>query len=140
MRLAPSTAARRPRITLSVAAMIDATFLLLCYFLFTTAVGRTEDRLSPQLGGPKGGGAGDLTPQIVEVRHEGGRDVFMIGTRTFTERDRLAEALRVLPRDPGLFVRVHAGPSVAAAAAAMQAGHDAGFQRVTYVPAEEPGP
>jgi len=137
MRLAPASARRRPRITLSVAAMIDATFLLLCYFLFTTAAGRTEDRLTPQLGGGRGASAGDLAPQIVEVRREDASDIFELGTRRFTERDRLAEALRALPREPGLFVRVHPGPSVAAAAAAMQAAHDAGFERVTYVPVSE---
>jgi len=119
--------------------MIDATFLLLCYFIFTTAAGRPEDRLSPQLGGSRGGGASDLAPQIVEVRRDAEGDLFTIGTRNFRQRDRLAEALRELPREPGLFVRVHPGPPVSAAAAAMQAAADAGFERVTYVPGEPGG-
>jgi len=137
MRLLPPSARRRQRITLSVAAMIDATFLLLCYFIFTTAAARPEDRLSPALGGAKGGGAQDLTPQIVEVRRIDGREVFVIGTRSLFDRAALTEALRALPRDQGVFVRVHPGPSVGAAAMAMQAASDAGFKQVTYVPAED---
>lgn len=137
MRLIPASARRRPRITLSMAAMIDATFLLLCYFLFTTAASRPEDRLAPALGGAKGGGGQDLTPQIVEVRQIDGRDAFIVGTRTLTDRATLTEALRLLPRDQGVFVRVHAGPTVGAAAAAMQAASDAGFEQVTYVPADQ---
>lgn len=137
MRLVPANDRRRPRITLSVAAMIDATFLLLCYFIFTTASARPEDRLSPEIGGSRGGGAKDLAPQIVEVRREGDADVFLLGTRRFTDRVTLVEALRGLPHDEGLFVRVHPGPTVAAAAAAMQAAVDAGFERVTYLPAED---
>ena len=51
----------------------------------------------------------------------------------------LASALRELPKDAGLFIRVHAGPTVGFAAAAMQAGRDAGFDKVTYVPAGSSG-
>jgi biopolymer transport protein ExbD len=140
VRLIPARARRRPPIALNMAAMIDATFLLLCYFILTTGAARPEDRLSPALGGAKGGGAQDLTPQIVEVKRIDGRDAFVIGTRQLFDRSALTEALRTLPKEQGLFVRVHAGPTVAAAATAMQAGSDAGFKQVTYVPAEDGAP
>ena len=117
--------------------MIDATFLLLCYFLFTTAAGEPEDRLMPLLGGARGGGAQDLAPQIVEVRREAGQDVFILGTRRLADRLSLEDALRGLSRSEGLFVRVHPGPTVGAAAMVMQVAHDIGFEKVTYLPGED---
>jgi len=117
--------------------MIDATFLLLCYFIFTTASGRPEDRLTSALGGTTGAGAQDLAPQIIDVQRVGDADVFVLGMRRLEDREALTDALRALPREAGLFVRVHRGPRVASAVAAMQAGHDAGFTQVTYVPAED---
>lgn len=139
MRLAPRHREGNRRVVLSMSSMIDVTFLLLAYFLLTTIVTQREDRLSPNLAidrSSAGSREQDLEPQVLEVGLRDGAVTFTIGARTFTERDALLEALRELPKDPGLFVRVLEGPTVAAAASAIQCGRDAGFREVTYVPAE----
>jgi biopolymer transport protein ExbD len=120
--------------------MIDVTFLLLAYFLLTTIVSQREDRLSPNLAidrSSAGSRSQDLEPQVLEVSLRDGAVAWSIGSRVFTERADLLQALEELPKEPGLFVRVLDGPTVAAAAAAIQCGRDAGFKEVTYVPAEE---
>lgn len=139
MRLAPRHREGNRRVVLSMSSMIDVTFLLLAYFLLTTIVTQREDRLSPNLAidrSTSGSREQDLEPQVLEVAMRDGEVAFTIGARTFTERAALLEALRELPKGPGLFVRVLDGPTVAAAAAAIQCGRDAGFKEVTYVPAE----
>lgn len=133
-------AGRRRRsegVVLSMSTMIDVTFLLLAYFVVTTAANRPEDRLSPTLQGDRpaeAGPANDFQPQVVEVVILDGAPAFLLGSRTIRDRGELVEALRQLPKENGLFVRVADGPRVADAALALQAGHDAGFQQVTYVP------
>lgn len=140
MRIAPRHGRVRRRIALPMSSMIDVVFLLLAYFVVTSMVMEREDRLSPTLQVDDGGEAGvptDFEPQIVEVRQGDAGPVWWLGSRRFTDRAALTEALRRLPKAPGLFVRVSAGPDVAAAAAAIQCGRDAGFEEVTYVPAED---
>ncbi len=123
-----------------MSSMIDVTFLLLAYFLLTTIVTQREDRLSPNLSidrSSAGSSEQDLEPQIVEVSLRDGVVIWSVGGRNFTERDALLGALRDLPKGPGLFVRVLDGPTVAAAATAIQCGRDAGFKEVTYVPVDD---
>jgi biopolymer transport protein ExbD len=140
VRLAPRHREGNRRVVLSMSSMIDVTFLLLAYFLLTTIVTQREDRLSPNLAidrSSAGTSEQDLEPQVLEVALRDGVVTWSIGTRVFTERDELRAALEELPKAPGLFVRVLEGPTVAAAAAAIQCGRDAGFREVTYVPVEE---
>lgn len=125
-------------VVLNMSSMIDCTFLLLAFFLFTTASTRPEDRLTPNLriDRDRDAGAGsDFQPQIVEVLTTEQGHRYRLGTRLFADKGSLVEALRVLPREPGLFVRVDDSAPVGFAAAALQAGRDAGFEQVTYVPA-----
>jgi biopolymer transport protein ExbD len=122
-------------LALGLASMIDCTFLLLAYFIVTTAGQRREAALQADLGAERRASAGDFAPQIVDVEGAPDAPLFRIGGRAFPDQAALTDALRALPKEPGLHVRVHDGPSVASAAAAMQAGADAGFRRVVYVPA-----
>lgn len=140
MRLAPRHRGVNRKVTLSLSSMIDVVFLLLAYFIVTTVVTQREDRLSPNLAIEEDSGgmtAQDFEPQVLEVRLVDGVVQYSIGGRQFGEREPLTSALRELPQDPGLFVRVFDGPTVAAAATAIQCGRDAGFEEVTYVPVEE---
>ena len=131
---------RRERhgVALNLASMIDLTFLLLIYFMVTTVLSRPEDRLSPTLQtrsesaiGPRA----DFEPQVVDVLRIEGAPAFRLGTEVYHERRALAEALAYLHRESGLFVRGADDVPVAFVAAAIQAGRDAGFDQVTYVPA-----
>ena len=124
------------RIVLSLASMIDVTFLLLAYFLLTTVLVRPEDRLSPNLAVERvGAGQGtDFEPQFVDVIMVDDGARFRIGERLFESRVDLLATLRELPKEAGLFVRVQDAVPVGFAASALQAGRDAGFLEVTYVP------
>ncbi len=125
-------------ISLNMTSMIDATFLLLAYFIFTTVSGDQESQLMADVSASRvGTGASALSPQIVDVESDSGGAVFRIGSRNIRERKDLAAVLKQLPHDIGIVVRVHSGPDVAAVAAAMQAAQDAGFEKVTYVTASK---
>ena len=131
---------RSDRVRLSMASLIDVVFLLLAFFLITSVVSEPEDSLSPNLQLDQDASTGakqDFIPQIVEVVVVNEGTIFRIGGQDFVDRSALTDALRELPKDPGLFVRVHAGPTVADAAFAIQCGRDAGFSEVTYVPVDE---
>ncbi len=140
MRIGASKNRRgRRRLILNMASMIDCTFLLLAYFLLTMVVLDPEDQLSSNLKMDRtssSGLASDFQPQIVEVRMLDSVPSYLLGDRVFTERDGLTQALEGLETESDLFIRVHSGPTVGFAAAAMQAGQDAGFSSVTYVPSE----
>jgi biopolymer transport protein ExbD len=134
MRFQRKTDDRKPEI--SLASMIDVTFLLLAYFVITTGSGVNESKLSPNLRVQQGSDVqDDLEPQVLEVIRVDGVPVFRLGSVDLATRAELVAALDPLPREKGLFVRVHAGVEVAAAAAAIQCARDAGFEAVTYVPA-----
>ncbi|MAD20253.1 MAG: hypothetical protein CMJ52_08740 [Planctomycetaceae bacterium] len=138
MRIVPRHHQPDRRMALSLSSMIDVVFLLLAYFLITTVVTQREDRLTPNLQlerDSSGGETQDFEPQVVEVLRIESGVVYRVGGRDFTDRGALVEALRELPKDPGLFIRVTDGPSVGDAALAIQCGRDAGFEEVTYVPA-----
>jgi biopolymer transport protein ExbD len=139
VRLSRRASGRREPIALNLASMIDVTFLLLLYLLVTTVLAPPEDRLSPSLRSTtetSAGAGADFQPQIVEVRRLDGTPAFQLGTAVFHDRQALTDALVPLPKSSGLFVKVFDDVPVAAAAAAIQAGRDAGFERLTYVAAE----
>lgn len=125
-------------ISLSMTSMIDATFLLLSYFIFTTVAGDPESQLMADVSAARSGtGASALSPQIIDVESDAGGAVFRIGAREVRDRTGLTAVLKQLPHEIGVVVRVHSGPDVAAVAAAMQAAQDAGFTKVTYVAASK---
>ncbi|MFM1803335.1 MAG: hypothetical protein RL136_214 [Planctomycetota bacterium] len=122
---------------LNLASMIDATFLLLAFFLVTTGAGSNESKLSPNLRVQQGtDAADDLEPQVLEVLEVEGETVFRLGSADYRDRRALAEALGGLSLERGLFVRVYGGVDVGSAATAIQVGRDVGFEVVTYVPAK----
>jgi biopolymer transport protein ExbD len=122
-----------------MASMIDATFLLLSYFLVTTAMSRPEDRLSPMLQtqSREAGQASDFQPQRLEIGVVDGQPSYQLATRVLRSREEMRAALEPLPKDAGLFVLVHRGVDVGFAVAAIQVARDVGFEKVTYVPAKE---
>ena len=139
MRVRRKQSRRREPIVLNLASMIDVTFLLLLYFLVTTVLSLPEDRLSPSLRAGAETAAGpdsDFQPQIVEVRLVNGAAAYMVGTEVFRDRQALTAALEPLHKPSGLFVKVFDDASVGAAATAIQAGRDAGFEKLTYVAAK----
>ena len=133
MRIGASKNRRgRRRLILNMASMIDCTFLLLAYFLLTMVVLDPEDQLSSNLKMDRTSSSGitsDFQPQIVEVRMLDSIPSYLLGDRVFTGRDSLTQALEGLETESDLFIRVHSGPTVGFAAAAMQ-GRAATFSKL----------
>ncbi|MFO0874895.1 MAG: biopolymer transporter ExbD [Phycisphaerales bacterium] len=139
MRIRPRKRRGQQGVVLNMSSMIDCTFLLLSYFLITTASMRPEDRLSPNLRVDRDAASGsrsDFQPQVVEAVQTEAGPRYRLGDRLFADRPSLTEALRPLRKEAGLFVRVQDKATVGFAAGALQAGRDAGFEQVTYVPAK----
>jgi biopolymer transport protein ExbD len=138
IRIRPSSR-RTDRITLNLASMIDVTFLMLIYFMVTMVLERQEDHLSPTLQTEHesaAGAASDFEPQQIEVLVLDGAPAYRLGSRVMRLRGDLEDALAPLPKSVGVFVKVSGGVSVDFAVAAIQASRDAGFDQVTYVPAQ----
>ena len=120
-----------------MSSMIDVTFLLLIYFLVTTVLTPPEDELNPALEVQEGAGesSDELEPQIVDVVKRGNDEIYLIGSQSSQSREALFDVLSKLPHEPGLIVKVDGTTSVAFALAAIQEARNAGFEKVTYVPA-----
>ena len=134
-----SSSRSRQTIALNLASMIDVTFLLLLYFIVTTVLTKPEDRLSPSLQTRAESAVGpqsDFQPQTVDVLMFDGAPAFRLGAEVMRTKRDLVAALAPLHKPTGLFVQVSDDVPVSAAVAALQAGRDAGFDQVTYVPAK----
>lgn len=124
---------------LPLIALIDVVLFLLLYFIFAGSLAAEERELAVALKTEGGGSAAtrDLQPQIVNVEGSGTGVVYRLGDRTFSDRADLRAAVSQLPREVGIVVRVADNAPVWAAAAAVQVCHDAGFTKISYVPAKE---
>ena len=124
--------------SLPMTSMIDVVFLLLIFFLVTSSFAPDEGRIDSALQTEGSGVAtSDLQPQVVHVERSGAVVMYRVGQRTTTSAQELTSILRQLPREAGVAVRVSGEVPVGAAARAMQAAHDAGFEKRSYVPATD---
>jgi len=132
-------ASQRSRTRLPMTTMIDVVFLLLVFFMVTATMTPPESELSSalQVERQTGGRSADLTPQVVFVEAGPDGPEFVVGERRLTSADELLAVLLKLPKEGGVFVRVSNRAPVSAAAAALQASRDAGFTKVSYVPATD---
>ena len=124
---------------LPLIALIDVMLFLLIYFMVAGSLAAEEGRLASALRGTGGHGpvTSDLQPQVLNVEAVDGRSVFRLGDRIFEQRAPLFQALQQLPVDVGITVRVADQASVAAVATATQVCRDAGFQKLSYLPAKK---
>jgi len=118
--------------------MIDVVFLLLIFFMVTSAFQKAERELDPgiKVNKPSSTQASSrVEPAIVDlVRGERGY-VYKLGGREFKSPNELAGVLRKLEnKGDGAFVRTEDGAPFDMAATAIQTCKDAGFVRVNYVP------
>jgi biopolymer transport protein ExbD len=128
---------RAERLAVNLTSMIDVTFLLLVYFMVSTVLARPEDQLTSSIQTRDADASGaqvDFQPQIVEVLRLDGSPAYRLAGQIFVDPNALVAVLSELPRDIGIFVRVHPDVPVGFALAAVQAAMDAGFEQVTYVP------
>jgi biopolymer transport protein ExbD len=137
MQFAKSNRRGMNRAALSMSSMIDVTFLLLIYFIVSTVLSKPEDQLNPALLVDQGSTVVEslLEPQILLVQQENLRSVYKLGSQVFTTREQLAEVLINLPKEPGIIIKTDNSVLVGFAVAAIQESRNAGFEKVTYVPA-----
>ncbi|RNC81558.1 MAG: biopolymer transporter ExbD [Phycisphaera sp.] len=136
MRFTAGTTAKRKPVRLPLVGMIDVFFLLLVYFIVSTTLAIPEDELSAALRQQSEESASDLQPQFVEVLAQGGSVVFKVGGQQLGSQEDLRELLSQLPKEAGVFLQVDDAAPVWAAASALQACHDAGYEKLTYVTPE----
>jgi len=127
------------QVPLNLASMIDVTFLLLIYFMVSTVLAPDERTLDTAIRQEREGAsadARDFVPQRITVTAEGGEPAWELGRRRITDRAELERLVGRLPTEAGMVVEVHGGVPVEVAVAALQVARDAGFEEVSYVPAE----
>lgn len=134
MNFAPRTSGIRKAVRLPLVGMIDVFFLLLVYFIVSTTLAQPEDELAAALRQQSAeASASDLQPQYIEVRRSDAGVAYVVGARTIGSQDELTQILKDLPKEAGVFLKVNDDAPVWAAAAALQACHDAGYEKLTYV-------
>ncbi len=122
---------RMPR--LQTVALIDVVLFLLLYFISATELAPDESQLSAALRtDARGTGSSSFTPQVLTVTRG---PVYRIGDRAITSRDALAALAKQLPREAGVVIRVTDDADAGSVAEAIQLFHDAGFLKISYVPA-----
>jgi biopolymer transport protein ExbD len=137
MKFARLSEGKRKPVRLPLVGMIDVFFLLLVYFIVSTTLAMPEDELSAALRQEsKESTASDLQPQLVHVQAGGTAPVYIVGNQHLATQNQLRELLAKLPKEAGVFLSVDDSAPVWAAAAALQACHDAGYEKLTYVTPE----
>ncbi|MDX2132515.1 MAG: biopolymer transporter ExbD [Planctomycetota bacterium] len=121
---------------LPLVAIIDVVLFLLLYFCYVADLTPEERHLASaiQADTSPGGASGGLVPQVLIVESAGGRVRYRMGERVMESREALGAVLRSLPTSAGIVIRVNADVPVGAAAAAVAAGREAGFTKISYVP------
>ncbi len=128
-----ANSSRKP-VRLPLIGMIDVFFLLLVYFVVSATIAQPEDELSAALRQESvQASATDLQPQYVEVRRALDGAEYKVGSRVLRSQTELVEVLSELPKEAGVFLKVNDDAPVWAAAAALQACHDSGYEKLTYV-------
>lgn len=137
MRMSPAHATHRGLGANAMTSMIDVVFLLLIFFLLTANFSQSEDRLNATIQSERAGSSvSQLQPQIVSIEMIQNRVGFRIGERVVFTGKALESILKQLPQEAGIAVKVDDRVPIQAAATALQAAHDAGFIKRTYVPAD----
>jgi biopolymer transport protein ExbD len=138
MRLSSRSGRHSSRIELNMTSMIDVVFLLLIFFIATAGFKKTERQLDPAIRVQKSSAAqspAQLEPAIVDVVRGAAGFVYRLGGRELRTADELTNVLKQFENKlDGAFVRAADDAPFGMAAAAIQAGKNAKFVKVYYVP------
>jgi biopolymer transport protein ExbD len=117
---------KRSRAVVRIAGLVDLVFLLLAFFLVTTALLEPESRVVTSLGA-RGGSATDVGPVEILVQLDG----WQVGGRAITSQDDLQVVLEALPRGPGIVIKAGHGVSAGAVIATIRVARQAGITTQT---------
>lgn len=130
-------------VRLPLIALIDVVLFLLFYFVISYSPTGEERELGTALatvGAPSTAGDAAARPQVLKVGWLDDRPAFRVGDEVITESAALTHLLRTLPREAGIVVMAASDAPVEATAAAVQAGKDAGFEKISYAIMPATGP
>jgi biopolymer transport protein ExbD len=136
MRLTSHKPQRESQPELPMTSMIDVVFLLLIFFMTTSAFVKTERELDSGIKVNRAAGSAleDFDPAVIDVVAADTGYVFRIGSRDISTQQELTRVLRQFPNRDAAFVRVSDEVPFDLAAAAIQACKSARFVTVSYVP------
>lgn len=121
-------------------SMIDIVFLLLIFFLATTAFIKSEKQLSAAINIESESAAAqavDLEPAVVGLASIDGVVIFRFGGLTTSNEAEVANALKQFRmKKGGAFIKAGSGIPFECVARMISLCKVAGFQQVTYVPEE----
>ena len=119
-------ASTRNRAVVRIAGLVDLVFLLLAFFLVTTALLEPESRVAASLGA-RGETQQMVRPVHVMVESEG----WLVGDRVIATPVALRRVLEALPRGPGIVIRSRKGVSAGAIVATIREARMAGVVTLT---------
>lgn len=128
---------RIQEVRLHLTSMIDIIFLLLIFFIVNTQFILPESHLDPNIqtqNDSDAASAADFTPQVLTVESLDGHPAYRLGSRIVRERAQLVTMLKTLPKELGIFVKIGDAIPIEFTVSAIQSCHDAGFEKITYVP------
>jgi biopolymer transport protein ExbD len=119
-------------------SMIDVVFLLLIFFLVTSAFVPTEKQLPATIryaSGTNQQAARDLEPAVIDIRWQDPQVVYRLGGVQTRDRQQILDSLkRSFDKAAGAFVRVDDAVPFDHAAQLIHECRQMGFQSVTYIP------
>ncbi len=138
MRLSTQLTRRHTRLELSMTGMIDVVFLLLIFFLVTSAFVPVEHHLPTSIQYQAISSQqrqSDLEIAVIEIRQEGQTAVFQIGGLVTGDREELRRVLHQFPNKlDGAVVRAADEVLADLVAKTIADCKAEGFTTVTYVP------
>ncbi len=137
MKLSSRKLIRGRGLELNMTTMIDVIFLLLIFFMVSSAFQLTERELASaiQTQSKSSKPKANLEPAVVEFAKSGDSFVYKLGSREIKSHTDLVKILEQFPnKKDGAFVRVDDEVPFGMSAPAVQACYDAGFISVSYVP------
>lgn len=126
---------------LPLIALIDVVLFLLFYFIIAGNIDDQENELAATLalvGNAPPPPDADTTnrPHILAVTGDVLGPAYRIAGEEYRGRDELLGTMRAMPKDVGVVIRSSPTVPFEMVAAAMQIAHDAGFEKITYLPEE----
>lgn len=125
---------------LPLIALIDVVLFLLFYFMVAGTLASEEATLGAavktQAASGMKGAPGEISTFTLSIDLSGKNVVFHVGSREFKDQQALTTLLSQLNKSGGVIVRAAPNVPVSAIAMGIQSAKDAGFSRVSFVPAQ----
>jgi len=112
---------KRNRAVVRIAGLVDLVFLLLAFFLVTTALLEPESRVATSLGA-----RGEVQQVVGPVQVFVELDGWRVGDRVVATPAALRDVLEALPRGPGIVIKPRGGVSAGAVIVTIREARMAG--------------